>query len=137
MQRVTAAYAAAGVPAQVAPFFADIPRRLAEAQLVVSRAGASSVADIAAVGRPAILIPYAAAAEDHQTANAAGLAAAGAATVIAEAELTAETLAAAITLVLGDPGRAQSMARAALAQGIPDAAERLAGLIEDVAGGRT
>jgi UDP-N-acetylglucosamine--N-acetylmuramyl-(pentapeptide) pyrophosphoryl-undecaprenol N-acetylglucosamine transferase len=110
---------------------------MAEAQLVIARAGASTVAEIAVIGRPAILIPYAAAAEDHQTANAAGLAAAGAATVIAEAVLTAEALAAAVAAVLGDPDRAQAMARAALAQGIPDAAERLAALVEDVAGGRT
>ena len=55
------------------PFFADVPRRLSEAQLVISRSGASSVADISVVGRPAILIPFAAAAGDHQTANARGL----------------------------------------------------------------
>jgi UDP-N-acetylglucosamine--N-acetylmuramyl-(pentapeptide) pyrophosphoryl-undecaprenol N-acetylglucosamine transferase len=136
-ERAGAAYAAAGIAAEVAPFFDDVARRMAEAQLVIARAGASTVAEIAVIGRPAILIPYAAAAEDHQTANAAGLAAAGAATVIAEADLTAEALAAAVAAVLGDPDRAQAMARAALAQGIPDAAERLAALVEDVAGGRT
>jgi UDP-N-acetylglucosamine--N-acetylmuramyl-(pentapeptide) pyrophosphoryl-undecaprenol N-acetylglucosamine transferase len=135
--RAAAAYAAAGIAAEVAPFFDDIPRRLAGAQLVVARAGASTLAEIAVIGRPAILVPYAAAAGDHQTANAAGLAAAGAATVIAEAACSPASLAAAVAAVLGDPARARAMAAAALAHGIPDAAERLAALIEDVAGGRT
>lgn len=134
--RAAAAYAAAGIAAEVAPFFPDIPRRMAEAQLVIARAGASTVAEIATIGRPAVLIPYAAAADDHQTANARALADAGAATVIAEAALTPAVLAAAVATVLDDPARAQAMAEAALAQGIPDAAERLAGLIEDVAGGK-
>ncbi len=68
------------------PFFADIPRRLSEAQLVISRSGASSVADIAVIGRPSILIPYAAATADHQTANARGLVDAGAAILIPESQ---------------------------------------------------
>lgn len=135
--RAAAAYAEAGITAEVAPFFNDIPRRLAEAQLVIARAGASTVAEIAVVGRPAVLIPFAAAADDHQTANARALAEAGAAEVLAEAEATPEAVAAAVAAILGDPGRAARMAAAAAAQGIPDAAERLAGLIEDVAGGRT
>jgi UDP-N-acetylglucosamine--N-acetylmuramyl-(pentapeptide) pyrophosphoryl-undecaprenol N-acetylglucosamine transferase len=135
MQRVTAAYAAAGVPAQVAPFFADIPRRLAEAQLVVSRAGASSVADIAAVGRPAILIPYAAAAEDHQTANARGLVAAEGAIMIPEASLSPQVLAGHMAAVLGDPSVARRMAEGALSYGRPDATARLVELVESLAEG--
>ena len=71
--RVTARYAEAGIAADVQPFFHDVPRRMAEAQLVISRAGASSIADLTVIGRPSILIPYAAAAGDHQTANARGL----------------------------------------------------------------
>ena len=66
------------------PFFTDIPRRLSEAQLVISRSGASSVADISVIGRPSILIPFAAATGDHQTANARGLVDAGAAILIPE-----------------------------------------------------
>lgn len=133
MERVVAAYAAAGIRAEVAPFFADIPRRLSEAQLVVSRAGASSVADISVIGRPAILIPFAAATGDHQTANARGLVDAGAAVMLAEAGLDAATLSAQMAAVLGDGAKAEAMARAALAVARPDATERLVALVEALA----
>jgi UDP-N-acetylglucosamine--N-acetylmuramyl-(pentapeptide) pyrophosphoryl-undecaprenol N-acetylglucosamine transferase len=76
-ERVVAAYEAAGSVAEVEPFFRDIPRRLSEAQLVVSPVGRVIVADISVIGRPAILIPFAAATGDHQTANARGLVDAG------------------------------------------------------------
>lgn len=134
--RVEAAYDAAGIHAEIAPFFADIPRRLSEAQLVVSRSGASSIADISIIGRPAILIPYAAATLDHQTANARGLAEAGAAVVIQENRLDAATLAAHMASVLQDPVAAERMAADALGQGRPDATERLAALVEELAGER-
>jgi UDP-N-acetylglucosamine--N-acetylmuramyl-(pentapeptide) pyrophosphoryl-undecaprenol N-acetylglucosamine transferase len=90
--RVVETYAAAGVRAEVQPFFTDIPRRLSEAQLVISRSGASSVADISVIGRPSILIPFAAATGDHQTANARGLVEAGAAVMLPESALDAATL---------------------------------------------
>ncbi len=128
--RVTAAYVAAGIPAEVAPFFDDVPRRLVEAQLVVSRAGASSVADISVVGRPSVLIPLAAAIRDEQTANARGLVSAHAATVIAEADLTPASLAAAMATILSDPARAAAMASAALSCARPDATTRLAALVQ-------
>jgi UDP-N-acetylglucosamine--N-acetylmuramyl-(pentapeptide) pyrophosphoryl-undecaprenol N-acetylglucosamine transferase len=127
---VVAAYAAAGIEAEVEPFFTDIPRRLSEAQLVISRAGASSVADISIIGRPSILIPFAAATADHQTANARGLADSGAAVVLPEPGLDAATLTAEITAILTSPERAELMARNALAQGRPDATIRLASLVE-------
>jgi UDP-N-acetylglucosamine--N-acetylmuramyl-(pentapeptide) pyrophosphoryl-undecaprenol N-acetylglucosamine transferase len=132
--RAEAAYAAANVRAEIAPFFADIPRRLSEAQLVISRSGASSVADISVIGRPAILIPYAAATGDHQTANAKGLSDAAAAVVIAEKALDASTLAGHIAAILQDPHRAETMARAALGEGKPDATARLVALVEELAG---
>ena len=128
--RVVAAYAAAAIPAEVEPFFADIPRRLSEAQLVISRSGASSVADISIIGRPAILIPFAAATGDHQTANAKGLAESGAAVVLAENGLDVAQLSREIAGILGAPERAELMARSALAQGRPDATIRLASLVE-------
>ncbi len=131
--RAAADYEAAGIPAEVAPFFTDIARRLTEAQLVISRAGASSVTDIATIGRPSILIPFAAAAADHQTANARGLAGAGAAVVIAEQHLDSATLAGQIAAILTDPAKASAMAAAALGQAIPDAATRLAALVEALA----
>lgn len=130
MERVIAAYEAAGIDAEIAPFFADIPRRLSEAQLVVSRSGASSVADISVIGRPSVLIPFAAAMDDHQTANARGLSEAQAAIVIPEKLLDAATLSDHIAAVLGQPHAAEMMARNALAQGRPDATDRLVALVE-------
>lgn len=132
--RVTATYADAGIPAEVEPFFGDVPSRLAECQLVISRAGASSIADISVIGRPAILIPYAAATGDHQTANARGLERAGGAVVMGEQGLDADTLSGQIAAILNDPARAGQMAGAALAAGLPDAAERLAAIVEELAG---
>lgn len=130
LDRVVAAYEAAGIMAEVAPFFADIPRRLSEAQLVISRSGASSVADISVIGRPSILVPYAAATDDHQSANARGLVEAGGAVLIPEKRLDAATLADQMAAILGQPPAAEMMARAALSQGRPDATERLVALVE-------
>jgi len=130
LDRVVAAYEAAGIKAEVAPFFADIPRRLSEAQLVISRSGASSVADISVIGRPSILIPFAAATDDHQTANARGLVDAGAAVLIPENLLDAATLADHMAAILGQPKAAELMARNALGQGRPDATDRLVDIVE-------
>jgi UDP-N-acetylglucosamine--N-acetylmuramyl-(pentapeptide) pyrophosphoryl-undecaprenol N-acetylglucosamine transferase len=132
-ERVTDAYRRLGVRAEVDSFFRDMPRRLSEAQLVVSRAGASSVADIAVVGRPAVLIPYAAATGNHQAANAGALVDADAAVTIPESRLSPETLAQAIDSILTQPARADAMAQAALGAGVPDAADRLAALVEELA----
>lgn len=133
--RVTDFYANAGIEAEVKPFFQDVPRRMAEAQLVICRAGASSIADLTVIGRPSILIPFAAAAGDHQTANARGLVEAGAAIMIPEAALTAESLSEQAALILGNPKAAQMMTRAAESVGAPDATERLVSLVEELAGG--
>ena len=135
MARAAAAYDAAGVTAELAPFFDDIPRRFSEAQLVISRAGASSVADLAVIGRPAILIPLAAALRDEQTANARSLVDAGAAVLIPESRLDPATLAEHIGAILSDPAAAMAMARAALSRGRPQAAQALADLAEAIAGG--
>lgn len=135
MARVVAAYEAAGILAEVQPFFRDIPARLAEAQLVVSRSGASSVADISVIGRPAVLVPFAAATGDHQTANARGLVDAGAAVLIPEKLLDPAALAAQLGTILASPDKAVAMAQHALGQGRPDATERLVALVEDLAKG--
>jgi UDP-N-acetylglucosamine--N-acetylmuramyl-(pentapeptide) pyrophosphoryl-undecaprenol N-acetylglucosamine transferase len=124
--RAADAYAAAGIAADIAPFFPDIPRRLSECQIVISRAGASSVADISVIGRPSILIPFAAAAADHQTANARGLVAAGAAILIPESRLDSTTLAGEVARVLTNPAAAVRMAHAALTA-----------MVEGLAGTRT
>jgi len=128
--RVTEAYHAAGIRAEVSAFFDDIPRRMSECQLVISRAGASSLADLTVIGRPAVLIPFAAALGDHQTANAAGLVAAGGAVMLAERDASPAALSAAIAAILSDPARDSAMARAALAHARPDAARDLANLDE-------
>jgi UDP-N-acetylglucosamine--N-acetylmuramyl-(pentapeptide) pyrophosphoryl-undecaprenol N-acetylglucosamine transferase len=133
-ERAAAIYDAAGIRAEIAPFFADIPRRLSEAQLVISRSGASSIADISVIGRPSILIPFAAATADHQTANARGLVDAAAAVLIPEKALDAETLARHMAAVLENPEAAETMARNALGQGNPDATARLVALVEELAG---
>jgi UDP-N-acetylglucosamine--N-acetylmuramyl-(pentapeptide) pyrophosphoryl-undecaprenol N-acetylglucosamine transferase len=137
VERVAAAYAAAGVRAEVETFFSDIPRRLSEAQLVIARAGASSVAEIAVVGRPSILIPYAAATGDHQTANARALVAAGAAVMIAESDLDPVGLAREIAGVLKKPKVALKMAQEALKLGRPEATTALVALVKRLAGDAT
>lgn len=129
-ERVVAAYAAAGIPAEVAPFFTDIPRRLSEAQLVIARAGASTVADLTVIGRPSVLVPLAIAARDHQSANARGLVEAQAAVRIPESKFTPEVLAEQVASILTNPRAAAQMAEAALNAGVPDAARRLADLAE-------
>lgn len=126
-------YAAHGIDADVLPFFNDVPRRMSEAQLVISRAGASSIADISVIGRPSILIPYAHAAGDHQSINARSLVDADAAILIPQSRLGADVLAAQILAVLANPDAAVHMARAALHQGRPDAANALADLAEGLA----
>jgi UDP-N-acetylglucosamine--N-acetylmuramyl-(pentapeptide) pyrophosphoryl-undecaprenol N-acetylglucosamine transferase len=128
-----AAYAQADVRAEISPFFRDIPRLMSEAQLVVSRAGASSVADIATIGRPSILVPLAIAMDDHQNANARGLAGAGGAIVIPEKDLSAKSLAKCIATVLENADGAAKMAKAALTQSCPNATEQLANLVEKLA----
>jgi UDP-N-acetylglucosamine--N-acetylmuramyl-(pentapeptide) pyrophosphoryl-undecaprenol N-acetylglucosamine transferase len=133
MARTGDIYADLGIEADLRGFFEDVPQRLAEATLVISRAGASSIADITVIGRPAILIPYAAAADNHQAANAAGLVAAGGGFMIREAALTPEGLAGHIAAILSDPEGERAMAAACRAEGRPDATEKLADLVEDLA----
>lgn len=133
MDRVRGLYEAMELDVDLRAFFDDVPERLAAAALVISRSGAGSVADISVVGRPSVLIPYAAAMDDHQAANAAGLVSAGGAFMIREEELTVEGLARHITAILSDHDGATAMADAALAAGRPGATEHLAGLIEQLA----
>jgi UDP-N-acetylglucosamine--N-acetylmuramyl-(pentapeptide) pyrophosphoryl-undecaprenol N-acetylglucosamine transferase len=129
-ERVATYYADHGIKADVQPFFHDIPRRMTEAQLVISRAGASSVADLTVIGRPSILIPYAAATGDHQTANARGLVEAGGAIMIPESKANPQDVAAQILSVLDNPKAAMQMATAAARFGKPDATEALVSMVE-------
>jgi len=134
VESAAAQYRDAGVEAELSPFFADMDRRWLWAHLVVARAGASTVGEIAVAGRPAILVPLRIALDDDQGQNARLLAEAGAAVVAPEATLSAQSLADLIANLLGDAERLADMAAAARAVAIPDAAERLADLIERTAG---
>jgi UDP-N-acetylglucosamine--N-acetylmuramyl-(pentapeptide) pyrophosphoryl-undecaprenol N-acetylglucosamine transferase len=132
LERVRARYLQADIVADLAPFFPDLPQRLAGAHLVIGRSGASTVAELATIGRPSILIPYPHAADDHQTANARAFEAAGACIVIPHAEFTAPTLAAHLRALFAAPERMAAMAAAAHGAGRPDAAARLADLVGEL-----
>ena len=127
-------YKNAVVPAEIAPFFRDMASRLARAHLVIGRAGASTCCELAVAGRPSVLIPLKTAMDDHQTYNAKLLADAGGAEVAAEDVLTLEVFTKALTRLLSDPQRLARMAEAARSVAVPDAAERLADLVERTAG---
>ena len=122
---VVESYDALGVKASVKTFFNDIENKYSEAQLVISRSGASSVADLSIIGRPSILIPFAGARADHQTTNAESLKKGGGAIVIKEAKVSPESLAKAIEKVLASPDIAQKMAGNALKNGAPEATKKL------------
>jgi UDP-N-acetylglucosamine--N-acetylmuramyl-(pentapeptide) pyrophosphoryl-undecaprenol N-acetylglucosamine transferase len=134
--RVRDAYARLGVTAEVAPFFADLPVRIANAQIVVARAGASTIAELACIGRPSILVPYPHATDDHQTANAQALEAAGGAWTVPDKDFTATDLASRLTALLADPLPLSRLAQSAWSFGKPDAAERLADLVANLASRR-
>ena len=125
LARVAQYYADEGIPADVQTFFNDVPTRMSEAQLVITRAGASTIADLSVIGRPSVLVPYAAAAADHQTANAKQLVEAGAAVMVVENDLHVESLSQQVSAILSDPQVATQMANAALGCGKPDATQTL------------
>jgi UDP-N-acetylglucosamine--N-acetylmuramyl-(pentapeptide) pyrophosphoryl-undecaprenol N-acetylglucosamine transferase len=132
--RVRATYERLGVKAEIAPFFSDLPARIAQSQLVVSRSGASTVAELAAIGRPAILVPLPHALDQDQLANARVLEKAGGAIRIDQSVFTPEKLADAIAGIAVAPERLAAMAERARAAGALDAADRLAELVLRVAG---
>ncbi len=131
---VRAAYAKLGVQAECEPFFGDLPRRMASAHLVISRSGASTVAELSAIGRPGILVPLPHALDQDQFANAGVLAEAGGALRIVQSDFTPERLASEIARLASDPAQLARMAQAAKSAGTIDAAERLADLVLKVAG---
>lgn len=131
--RVRDIYARCNVGVEVAPFFTDLPARIADGHLVVSRSGASTVAELAAIGRPAILVPLPHALDQDQAANAAVLERAGGALCLRQSDFTPDRLAAEITALATDPQKLVAMAAAARSQGATDAAERLADLVLKVA----
>jgi len=131
---VQAAYERAGVPAEVSAFIEDMPAAFARADLLLCRSGASTVAEIAAAGRPAIFVPFPRAADDHQRRNAEAIVQGGAAMLVPQAELTPERLAQVVTELLSDPKRLKEMAERARALSHHDAAGRVARMVADLAG---
>jgi UDP-N-acetylglucosamine--N-acetylmuramyl-(pentapeptide) pyrophosphoryl-undecaprenol N-acetylglucosamine transferase len=134
LEMVRGIYARLGVAAETAPFFSDLPARMAAAQLVVSRSGASTVAELSAIGRPAVLVPLPHALDQDQFVNAGVLEASGGAIRIEQRDFTPERLASEIAGLAGEPGRLGRMAQAAKSAGTVDAAERLADLVLKIAG---
>lgn len=130
--RVAAAFAERGFDVQVLPYITEIREAYEKADLVVARAGASSVSEIAACGKASILVPLPTAAHDHQRWNARKLQEAGAAVVIEEHELDGERLARAILELRNDPNRLAAMEKAAVALARPEAAARIADMIEEM-----
>ena len=128
--RVRTAYEGAGIAAEVAPFFTDMAQRLADAHLVIARAGASTTAELTVAGRPALLVPLPSAIDDHQTANAAILERAGAAWVLPQPRFTADAVTAQLTALLSDPSALAAASVAARAIARADAVALLADLVE-------
>ena len=129
MARVRAVYDRLKIQAELAPFFGDLPARLASSHLVVSRSGAGTVAELAAIGRPSILVPLPGAIDQDQFANAGVLSQVGGALRIAQGEFTPDRLAADISAFAAEPAKLTAMASAARSVGRLDAAERLADLV--------
>jgi UDP-N-acetylglucosamine--N-acetylmuramyl-(pentapeptide) pyrophosphoryl-undecaprenol N-acetylglucosamine transferase len=134
MARVRAVYDRLKINAELAPFFADLPGRLASNHLVISRSGAGTVAELGAVGRPSILVPLPGSIDQDQFANAGVLARAGGALRIPQGEFTPDRLAAEVSGLAAEPARLAAMAAGARSIGRLDAAERLADLVMKVAG---
>lgn len=131
---VQAAYAQAGIQAEVSAFIDDMPAAFARADLLVCRSGASTVAEITAAGKPAIFVPFPRAADDHQRRNAEAIAQGGAAVLVPQAELTPEKLAQLLIELLGDPARLRQMAEKARAFSHHDAAGRVAQMVAELCG---
>src|SRR4051794_27690140 len=134
MARVRAVYDRLKINAELAPFFTDLPARLASNHLVISRSGAGTVAELGAVGRPSILVPLPGSIDQDQFANAGVLADVNGAIRVIQGEFTPDRLAAEISTLAAEPGRLAAMASSARTVGRLDAAERLADLVAKVAG---
>ncbi len=135
-ESVRTAYAAYAGAHEVSPFFEDMAGRFAQADLVVCRAGATTLSELCAAGRPAILVPYPHAADDHQSHNAETLRQAGAAVVLRDGDLDGPSLARAVSDLVSDADRLRAMSRAARALARPDAAQRIADVADGLVRGR-
>ena len=133
IETVRARYAALNIPAELLTYIEDMPDRIGDAHLVIARAGASTIAELTAAGRPAILVPLPIATDDHQTVNAREMAKAGGARVIAQSDFTPAALAAQIKVIASDPEALANAAGRALSIGRPHATRDLANLVERIA----
>jgi UDP-N-acetylglucosamine--N-acetylmuramyl-(pentapeptide) pyrophosphoryl-undecaprenol N-acetylglucosamine transferase len=131
--RVAAACARMKFPVEIAEFFDDLPARIANAHLVIGRAGASTISELAVIGRPSVLVPFPHALDQDQAANAAALAASGGAMVVPQSEFTPERLAKILREALASPAKLAAAAEAAKSTGVADAADRLADLVLGIA----
>ncbi|OLP44502.1 undecaprenyldiphospho-muramoylpentapeptide beta-N-acetylglucosaminyltransferase [Rhizobium oryziradicis] len=131
--QVKGCYAKLKVPADVSPFFGDMADRIGKANLVISRSGASTVSELAVIGRPAILVPYPFALDHDQAANAATMAGLGGAVVVPQSQMTPEKLAAKLKSWMTSPEKMTEMAQAAAKAGQPQAAGLLADVVESIA----
>lgn len=132
IERVRETYAQLGIPAECATYLEDLPQRLAWAHLVIARSGASTVAELTTAGRPAILVPFAAATDDHQTSNAREIVEAGGARMIPQKRFTSVELAKQMQKLGLEPKALANAAQRARSVGLPNAAERLADLVEEL-----
>jgi UDP-N-acetylglucosamine--N-acetylmuramyl-(pentapeptide) pyrophosphoryl-undecaprenol N-acetylglucosamine transferase len=135
--KVRATYEQMGVAADVLPFFNDMAARIARAHFVISRSGASTVSELAAIGRPSLLVPYPYALDHDQAANAAALRAAGGAMVVKQSELTPQIIADIIAAIASDPDKSGRIASAAKASALLNATQLLASLAEAIASGKS
>jgi UDP-N-acetylglucosamine--N-acetylmuramyl-(pentapeptide) pyrophosphoryl-undecaprenol N-acetylglucosamine transferase len=135
IEKVRKQYADLGIPAELTTYIEDMAEKLADAHLVIGRAGASTIAELTAAGRPAILVPFAAATDDHQTANAREMVKAGGARAIRQDRFAPEVLARQIEALAMDPVALNNAASRALSVGRPHAARDLADLVERVGNG--
>ncbi len=134
IETVRARYAALNIPAELLTYIEDMPARIGDSHLVIARAGASTIAELTAAGRPAILIPLPIATDDHQTVNAREMAKAGGARMIVQRDFTPASLAAQVEAIAGDPQALANAAGRALSVGRPRATRDLANLVERIAG---
>ncbi len=134
IEAVRASYARLGVKAELAPFFGDLPARMARAHLVIARSGAMTVAELGVIGRPSVLVPLPGALDQDQLANATALANGGGAVLMPQSHFTPDSFAELVARLAADPGRLASMAADARRMGRADAAERLAELVITIAG---
>src|SRR6185312_8595893 len=133
LESVRATYAQAKIQAELQPFFQDLPRRMAEAHLVIGRSGAGTVAELMAIGRPAILVPLPHALDDNQTPNAEILSRAGAGWTVAQRDLTPQSLAGMLIGIFAEPEDLARRAHAAHALAVPDATQKLADMVDSLA----